>query len=91
METFRFTVHLANVTEVSDDAADAFFDAGCDDGTFGACGGQAFVEFDREASSLEEAIRSAVENVEQAGFQVREVTSSEFETIARFNRDLATQ
>jgi len=72
MTTYRFTLQLANVSEVTDDVGNALFAAGCDDGTFGACGGQAFVEFDREATSLEEAVRSAVKNVEQAGFHVRE-------------------
>jgi hypothetical protein len=51
-------VVLKGVSEVADDRADRLFAAGCVDGTPTGCDGVAWIHFDREAVSLEEAIRS---------------------------------
>jgi hypothetical protein len=60
LKTYDFDVVLKDVSEVSDDQADRLFAAGCDDGTPPSCDGLAWIHFDREASSLEEAIGTAV-------------------------------
>ena len=73
MKTYGFDVILKGVSEVSDEAADALFEAGCDDATPSSTDGVARVHFDREAPSLEEAIRSAVAQVQSAGFTVSRV------------------
>ena len=70
MRTYEFDIILSNVTEVTDDQADALFAAGCDDGTPASCDGTAWVHFDREAPSLEVAICSAVAQVHAAGLVV---------------------
>ncbi len=68
MSLYEFDVFLSGVSEIDDGQADALFAAGCDDGTPASSGGRAWVHFDREAPSLEEAIRSAVAQVRAAGF-----------------------
>ena len=73
MKTYAFDVILKGISEVTDDQADGLFAAGCDDGTPASCDGVAWVHFDREASSLEEAIRSAVAQMQTAGFTVSKV------------------
>jgi hypothetical protein len=73
MKTYEFDVVLKNVSEVTDEQADVLFAAGCDDGTPTCCDGVAWIHFDREASSVEEAIRSAVAQVQGAGFRVSKV------------------
>ena len=73
MKTYGFDVVVKDTSEVSDDQADALFAAGCDDGTPACCNGCVWIHFDREASSLEEAIRSAVAQVGVAGFRVAKV------------------
>jgi hypothetical protein len=73
MRTYEFNVVLKSVAEVTDDQADVLFQAGCDDGTPASSGGLAWIHFDREASSLEEAIRSAVAQVQSAGFTVSKI------------------
>jgi len=67
MKTYEFDVILKDVSETTDEHADALFDAGCDDGTLASRDGTTWVHFDREAASLEEAIRSAVAQVQSAG------------------------
>jgi hypothetical protein len=73
MTSYEFDVILKDVNEVTDEQADALFAAGCDDGTPACCNGVTWVHFDREAPSLEEAIRSAVTQVRAAGFSVSKI------------------
>jgi hypothetical protein len=47
--------------------ADALYATGCDDGTLGTARGALFVDFHREAATLEDAIRAAIEDVRTAG------------------------
>jgi hypothetical protein len=73
MTTYEFDVVLHGVSEVTDEHADALFAAGCDDGTRASCEGASWVHFDREAPSLEEAIRSAVSQARAAGLEVSKI------------------
>ena len=59
MKNHEFRLVLAGMSDVTMDDADALYDAGCSDATFGSCEGVAFGDFDRVAATLEEAIRSA--------------------------------
>ena len=70
MTKYEFTLILDGTPELTDDAADALFAAGCNDGTPGTCGGVFTIDFHREARSLEEAIRSAISAVQSACFGV---------------------
>jgi hypothetical protein len=81
MKTYEFDVLLKDVAEVTDEQADALFAAGCDDGTPACCDGVTWVHFDREADSLEDAIRSAVAQVRAAGFTVSKI-ELDAETVA---------
>lgn len=73
MRMYEFDLLLMDVREVTDDQADALFAAGCDDGTPASCNGTAWIHFDRQATSLEVAIRSAVTQVQAAGFTLSKV------------------
>lgn len=73
MKSYEFDIILKDVGEVTDEQADALFAAGCDDATPACCDGRAWAHFDREAASLEDAIRSAVAQVQTAGFTVARV------------------
>jgi hypothetical protein len=64
---------LEGLREISDDQAEVLFAVGCDDGTPTSCNGVAWIHFDREAPSLEEAIHSAVTQVQSAGLTVAKV------------------
>ena len=73
MKTYQFDIVVKDVSEITDQQADDLFAAGCDDGTPACCNGRAWIHFDREASSLEDAIRSAVSQVQAAGFKVSKI------------------
>ena len=74
---FRFEIVLADVDFLSEEAADALFEAGCDDGLCGSSCGVATVTFTRRAGTLEEAVSTAVRDIGRAGFQVRELRMDE--------------
>ncbi len=67
MQTYTFAVILRDQTEMTEDLAEALAAAGCDDGLAGSSGDVASVVFDREAESLEQAVRSAIADVQKAG------------------------
>ena len=73
MKYYEFDVILKAISEPSDEYADKLFDAGCDDGTLASRDGVTWIHFDREAPSLEEAIRSAVAQVQSTGLSVAKV------------------
>ena len=73
MRKYEFTLILKGSLELTDEIADALFEARCDDGTPGTCNGVFSIDFHREANSLEEAIRSAIANVKSAGYDVERV------------------
>jgi hypothetical protein len=73
MNKYDFTLILTESLELTDDLAVALFAAGCDDGTPGTCNGVFSIDFHREATSLEEAIRSAIGDVRTAGYEVARV------------------
>lgn len=70
---YEFTVVLADHDLMTPDMAEALFVAGCDDGHPWSSDGVAAVSFDREAESLESAIRSAIADVQKAGYVAAEV------------------
>jgi hypothetical protein len=70
---YEFTLVLAKGTEFSGELADRLFEAGCDDGSPGSCGGVVSIDFHREADCLESAIRSAAADVQKAGCIVKQV------------------
>ena len=72
MRRFEFCVVLT-ASKINDDDCDALYEAGCDDGTVVTRDGVTHIAFDREAESLEEAIRSATAQVRSAGFEVARV------------------
>ena len=63
----EFTLILSGVNDLNDDVLDALYDSGCDDALIGMRDRTAFADFSRTASSFEEAVSSAIRDVENAG------------------------
>ncbi len=70
MKTYEFTIILGDADTMSEELASRLYEAGCSDGSPFSADGIAAVEFDREAASLEDAIKSAITDVEKAGCRV---------------------
>ena len=73
MKNYEFDIILSGASEITDEQADALFAGGCDDGTPACSNDMAWIHFDREALSLEEAIHSAVMQIRSAGFAVSKI------------------
>lgn len=64
MQKFTFTLVVEGGALQAGEVVDALFEAGCDDALAGSSEGVQFLDFDREAGSADEAVRSAVADVE---------------------------
>ena len=65
MQTYHFTL-IVEGPDVQDEVViDVLFENGCDDGTVGRPDDVQFIVFDREAASLVEAVRSAIDDIER--------------------------
>lgn len=67
----EFTLVLEGVDVVEPEHLDAWFEAGCDDATFGEVDGVGFADFARRAPSAPDAILSAIAQLESAVPSVR--------------------
>lgn len=68
MTTFEFKLVLDQV-EIEEAEADALY-ARCKDGTLITAAGVTYMDFDRQAGSLDQAVKSAIADVNAAGFRV---------------------
>ena len=90
MNTHTFTLILSGIAEITPELADALYEATHGDIELNMRDGVAFVEFERKAATLRDAITTAIREVEQAGVGVRvvRVESEAANVIAKINADL---
>ncbi|MFO0966581.1 MAG: hypothetical protein U0793_13490 [Gemmataceae bacterium] len=90
MKTHKFTLILSGVAELTPDLSDSLYEATHGDIELNMRDGVAFLEFQRQAPSLREAIISAIQQVEDAevGVRVVRVESEAANVIAKINADL---
>ncbi len=72
MNTFIFTLTIDGHSECSLNMADAIF-AAADDSSVGSRDGVVTVVFDRQAPSLDEAIRTAIRDLGKAGYRASHI------------------
>ena len=68
--SYEFTLWVRPGTSDPDAWANAVYEAGGDDTLVGRDCGQDYIRFDRDAATFDEAVRSAVQTVHEAGGQV---------------------
>jgi hypothetical protein len=73
MKRYDFTLVLKRSAHLDDDFVDKLFAAGCDDGTPSSSAGSVSIDFSRQATDLESAIRSAIADATVAGCVVDRV------------------
>ena len=72
MNTICFVVYLADVSEMTDEIAEALFEAGCN-GTPCSREGLAMIHYVREANSIDEAVIPVLDEIRNAGFDFSKV------------------
>jgi hypothetical protein len=90
MNRYEFTLVLSGVVEITPDLADALYAATGGGIELNMRNNVAYIEFDRTADTLHDAVNSAIAQVEGAGVGVRvvRVESDAANTIAKINADL---
>lgn len=90
MPRHQFTLILSGIAEITPELADALYAATGGDIEFSMRDNVSYLEFDRQAASLREAVDSAIAQVEGTGFGVRvvRVESESANTIAKINAGL---
>ena len=68
---YNFTLILSGVNEKTDRLEDELFQAGCDDALINYRDNAVFLDFDRESSSFEKAVISAIKNVESTHLNIK--------------------
>lgn len=88
--TYQFTIILTGISEPSAKVEDALFKSNCNDALLFFRNAIGYLEFDRIASNLEDAIFSAIKDVENAGIDVKpmRIEPSDFVTSAEISRRL---
>jgi hypothetical protein len=69
---YEFSLILT-AADVTDEEADALYEAGCDDASLVSRDGVTRLQFDRQAANLDEALSSAIQCVKRAGLAVARV------------------
>ena len=83
MPNHHFTLIVDGVDLQHESVVDSLFEAGCDDALVGSTDGVQFIDFDREAASLDDAVLSAVADVERVpGAQVVRMAGAGLVSIA---------
>ena len=83
MPTHHFTLIVDGADLQRESVVDSLFEAGCDDALVGSTDGIQFIDFDREAASFDDAVLSAVADVEQvSGIQVVRMAGAGLVSIA---------
>lgn len=73
LKTFHFVVQLAGAGKLTRRLQDRVYEAGCDDAALIERNGRIILDFDRQAKSMPEAIKSALSDIQRAGLRVSEV------------------
>jgi hypothetical protein len=78
----EFTLILDGIPSFTPEILDALYEAGCDDGLLSRCDGVVSIDFGRIAPSREDAIVSAIRDIEKAnvGARVVRVEASELDS-----------
>lgn len=79
---YDFTLETRGRDVLDDEVVEALYEAGCDDALIGRFLGVERLDFDREAGSFCEAVRSAIENVQSVpGVRVSRVVPGDDPTV----------
>lgn len=68
-KNYQFTLILKNVDEKTPHLEDSLYEAGCDDALINFRNGAVYLDFERKDQSLEQAVLSAIKDVESASIE----------------------
>lgn len=69
-QTFQFTLVLKHANDKIKNLEDSLFEAGCDDALINFRNDAVYLDFDREAMNLEDAVVSAINDVKSVSIEI---------------------
>lgn len=69
--SYQFTLILEGIDETTPGLEDSIFEAGCQDALINYKNGTVYLDFDREGESLENAIITAIKDIESANIRTK--------------------
>lgn len=82
MSIYHFTIVVRDASSNLADLEDQFFEVGCDNALLCEYNGTIYLEFDREADSALQAVRSALDSIRSLGFKDLIVEEQGFSTLS---------
>ncbi len=82
MSIYHFTIVVRDASSNLADLEDQFFEVGCEDALLCEYNGTIYLEFDREADSALQAVRSALDSIRSLGFKDLIVEEQGFSTLS---------
>ncbi|WP_174492777.1 hypothetical protein [Acinetobacter sp. Marseille-Q1623] len=70
MKKFNFTIHIVDQNASHDGLEDRLYEAGCDDALVCSSNNNVYLDFIRESKTLEFAIESAIQNINDANAKI---------------------
>ena len=87
LKTFNFSLVLNGVNKITTKLEDNVYNAGCDDAILHSKNGTIYLEFDREDTSLKNAIISAIQAIESIeNIVVSSIEPADYVTVAEIAR-----
>lgn len=88
VRSFEFVLVISGISAITAELETALFNAGCDDATISMQRGKVYLDFNRTAPSLGEAILSAIQTVHDAnvGAKIERVDMCDLVTISEIAR-----
>ncbi len=74
LNSYEFTLVLEGVNDKTEGLEDRLFEAGCDDTLINFRNGTVYLDFNREASSLEDAVIAAIKDIESIKLGIRVIS-----------------
>jgi len=82
MNSYHFTIVVRDARSDMEGLEDRLFEAGCDDALVCSYNHTTYLEFDREAETAEQAIKTALANIRSAGFKQLVIQEGGFSTLS---------
>lgn len=74
LEAYEFTLVLDGVDDQTEGLEDQLFEAGCDDALINFRNGTVYLDFNREAPSVEDAVISAIKDIEKSALGAKVIS-----------------
>jgi len=81
MPSYHFVIWLEGSSELTEELENRVYEAGCDDALLGLFDSRLCLEFDREADTPFDAVKSAIQDVKSAGLKIAGIGTGDHDLV----------